>query len=312
MTDEAEACPGGRTKDKGESIRPKQVLLTMRAIARVAKQSITSVQKHTLNRNLMKQFSLVIITALLMASCTSQKKLAYLNNLPEPSGQESFPIEIPDYKLQPRDILYITAKAITPDGTIKDFLSTGAGGGAYISQGDAGGALMGYNVDSEGNIAIPGVGEIKVSGLKLEETRNKVQEMVDKVFLNATVECKLLSFKFTGIGEARAPGAYLNYNNYLTVLEAIGRAGGIGDYGNRNMALVVRSYDKGTKTYRINLQDKNLLTSEGYFLLPNDVVIIEPMKQKIFNLNLPTISFIVTSALGALTTTLLLINYFGK
>jgi len=28
--------------------------------------------------------------------------------------------------------------------------------------------------------------------------------------------------------------AYINYNNYLTVLEAIGRAGGVGDYGNRN------------------------------------------------------------------------------
>ena len=89
--------------------------------------------------------------------------------------------------------------------------------------------------------------------------------MVDKVYLNATVECKLLSFKFTVIGEVRAPGAYINYNNYLTVLEAIGRAGGVGDFGNRDRALVVRPVDKGSKTYRINLQDKNLLHLQHIF-----------------------------------------------
>jgi polysaccharide biosynthesis/export protein len=254
----------------------------------------------------------IIVTIFILSACTSQKKLAYLQNLPEPTGQESFPMEIPDYKLQPRDILYITAKAMTPDGTIRDFLSSSGNVGMYSSQTDVTGSLYGYTVDSDGLIRLPPVGDVKVKGLNLEEIRMKIQVLLDNVFLNSTVECKLLSFKFTVIGEVRAPGAYINYNNYLTVLEAIGRAGGVGDFGNRNRALVVRPYDKGTKTFRINLQDKNLLTSEAYFLLPNDVVIIEPMKQKIFNLNLPTISFFMNTALLSLSTTLLLINYFGK
>ena len=260
----------------------------------------------------MKQISSILLVILLFASCTSQKKLAYLNNLPEPGGEESFTMAIPEYKIQPRDILYISVKAMIPDGTIKDYLSSGSNIGANLSQGDAGGALMGYNVDSEGNIAIPGIGPVKVSGLTLEEIKRKLQELTANVYKNATVECKLLSFKFTVIGEVRAPGAYINYNNYLTVLEAIGRAGGVGDFGNRDRALVIRPIDKGTKTFRINLQDKSILTSEAYFLLPNDVVIIEPMKQKIFNLNLTTIAFIISTVTGTLTTTLLLIDYFGK
>ena len=130
--------------------------------------------------------------------------------------------------------------------------------------------------------------------------------------MHSTVECKLLSFKFTVIGEVKAPGTYVNYNNYLTVLEAIGRAGGVGDYGNRNKVLVVRPMDKGTKTFRLDLQDKKILASEAYFLLPNDVVIVEPLKQKIFNMNLPTFSFILGSSLSAITTTILLINYLKK
>lgn len=252
-----------------------------------------------------------IISALMLLTigCTSQKKLAYLNNLPPAGGEETFTMKIPDYKIQPRDILYVTIKAMTPDGRITDFLSTGSSVGVNLTQGESGGYLYGFDVDMEGKIVIPAVGQATVSGLTLEKTRKVVQDLADKVFKNSTVECKLLSFKFTVIGEVRTPGTYINYNNYLTVLEAIGRAGGVDDYGNRSKVLVVRPMDKGTETFRLNLQDKKILTSDAYFLLPNDVVIVEPLSQKIFNMNLPTISFILTALTSSITMTLLLINY---
>jgi polysaccharide export outer membrane protein len=253
---------------------------------------------------------LILLTLALTAGCTSQKKLAYLNNLPEVNGEETFAMEIPNYKIQPRDILYITAKAMTPEGKIEDFLSESNNTVTNQAGGDAGGYLYGYDVNQEGNVRIPAIGILKVEGLTLEETRNLVQSSVDRVFKNSTVECKLLSFKFTVIGEVRSPATYVNYNNYLTVLEAIGRAGGVGDFGNRDRVLVVRATERGTKTFRLNLQDKKILASEAYFLLPNDVVIVEPMRQKIFNLNLPTIAFFMSTTLSAITTTLLLINYF--
>jgi polysaccharide biosynthesis/export protein len=263
----------------------------------------------------MKYLSQILTLALLLLdSCTSQKKLAYLSNLPEIGGEETFTMDIPDYKIQPRDILYITAKAMTPEGKIEDFLSvsqtsttTQLGGG-----GESGRYLYGYDVNPEGDIRLPVIGTIKVEGLTLEEARKLVQMSVDNVFKNSTIECKLLSFKFTVIGEVKVPATYINYNNYLTVLEAIGRAGGIGDYGNRDRVLVVRATDKGTKTFRLNLQDKNILASEAYFLLPNDLVIVEPLSQKIFNLNLPVISFIITTVTSTITMTILLIDYFGK
>ena len=155
-------------------------------------------------------------------------------------------------------------------------------------------------------------GPVKVEGLTLEETRRLLQVSADSVFNNSTVECKLLSFKFTVIGEVRTPGSYVNYNNYLTVLEAIGRAGGLSDYGKRDKILVVRPMDGGTKTYALNLQDKKILSSEAYFLLPNDVVIVEGDSKKVFNLNLPTFSFILMGLTSTITTTILLIDYFGK
>jgi polysaccharide export outer membrane protein len=253
------------------------------------------------------------ILILILSCCTSQKKLAYLNNLPESNGEEKFAMEIPDYKIQNRDVLFITLKAMNPDGEIADFLGgSGASTGVSLMQGESGGYLYGYDVKPDGTVILPVVGVIKVGGKTLLETREILQAEFSKHYKNATLECKLLSFKFTVIGEVKTPGTFVNFNNYLTVLEAIGRAGGVNDLGNRNRILVIRPIDNGTKTFRLNLQDKAILSSEAYFLLPNDVVIVEPLKQKIFNMNLPTISFILSTFTSTITMTLLLINYFGK
>lgn len=219
-------------------------------------------------------------------------------------------MEIPEYTIQTRDILYITIKAMTPDGSIMDYLSsTRSQGMTQVGQSEASGYIYGHDVNPQGNIILPVIGPLKVEGSTLEEARKLIQASADKVFNNSTVECKLLSFKFTVIGEVRSPGTYINYNNYLTVLEAIGRAGGIGDFGKRDRVLVVRPAEKGSKTYRLNLQDKDILKSEAYFLLPNDVVIIEMQPQKVFYQNLTTIGFIISTVTSTITTTLLLINY---
>ncbi len=245
---------------------------------------------------------------LLFTGCTSQKKLAYLNNLSETDG-ESFPMDIPEYKIQHRDILYITVKGMLPTGVIEDFLAGSSRTGGTYTQSEAGQYIYGFDVNSNGEILLPVMGSIQVAGKTLEETRSLIQVEANKQFNNATVECKLLSFKFTVIGEVKAPGTYINYNNYLTVLEAIGRAGGVSDFGRRDKILIIRPDATGTKTYSLNLQDKTMLTSEAYFLLPNDVIIIEPESKKIFNLNLPTYTFMFTAMTSAITTTLLLINF---
>jgi polysaccharide export outer membrane protein len=259
----------------------------------------------------MKQLYFGITTLLLfLVSCTTQKKLAYLNNLPEIGGEEKFKMEIPDYRIQPRDVLYITIKALTPEGYINDFLSsTRSNQGGTFAQSESGQFIFGYDVNSDGDIILPVFGRIRVSGLTVGEARDLLQEAAGSVFNNSTVECKLLSFKFTVIGEVRSPGTYINYNNYLTVLEAVGRAGGINDYGRRDRILVIRSENGGSRTFRLNLQDKLILSNEAYFLLPNDVVIVEAESKKIFNLNLPAYSFVLTTVTSLITTTLLLINY---
>jgi polysaccharide biosynthesis/export protein len=256
---------------------------------------------------------IITLTLLLAASCTSQQKLAYLNNLPETGGEQYFTTEVPDYKIQNRDILNITLKAMNSEGMIVDYLAGIVSGSAasYIQGGTGGGYLWGYNVNNDGNIVLPVLGVTRVEGKTIDEIRLFLQEEFNKSYKNAVVECKLLSFKFTVIGEVRSPGTFINYSNYLTVLEAIGQAGGIGDYGRRDNLTVIRPVAGGTKTFTLNLQDKAILSSEAYFLQPNDVVIVEPESKKVFNLNFPTFSSIFTTVSSLLSTTIVLIYYLG-
>ena len=245
-----------------------------------------------------------------VSSCSSQKKLAYLNNLPINDSVSFFTMNVPDYKIQPRDILYVTLKAMSPTGEIIELLSSNRSYPAgNLLQNEPGQYLEGYNVDSKGNISLPIIGDVHVEGLTIEAIDSLLQISFSKDFKNAHIDCKLISFKFTVIGEVKAPGSYVNYNNYLTVLEAIGKAGGIDDFGRRDKILVVRPMNKGTKIFTLNLQDKKIISSEAYFLLPNDVVIVQPQPHKIFNINLPTFSFILTIVTSSITTTILLINY---
>ena len=166
---------------------------------------------------------ILFVTLFGITSCTSQQKLAYLNNLPEPTAEGYFPMSIPDYKIQNRDVLYITLKAMDTDGMIKEYLAgIGTGSGASYMQTTGGGYLWGYNVNKDGDIIIPVLGKVHVEGKTLDEVREMLQKEFNKHYKNAIAECKLLSFKFTVIGEVRAPGTFVNYSNYLTVLEAVG------------------------------------------------------------------------------------------
>lgn len=259
----------------------------------------------------MKKLLPFLTLILLAAGCSTQKELSYLNNLYELGGENYFPMDVPDYKVQPRDILYVSVKAQTPEGALTEMLGDRSSTNMSYIASESSAYLMGYSIDPQGNVTIPLIGDIPVAGMTIYEIRDLFQQKVDSLYRHAYVEVRLLSFKFTVLGEVRAPGTFVNYNDQLTVLEAIGRAGGISETGTKEKILVIRPEGEKTLTYQIDLQDKNLLSSPAYFITPNDVVIVQPNPRKVFNTNLPTISFIISTVTGAITTTLLLINYFG-
>ena len=87
-------------------------------------------------------------------------------------------------------------------------------------------------------------------------------------------------------------------------MEAISRAGDITDYGDRKRIVVIRPTEVGSQVFRLDLTDKNILSSPGFNLYPNDVVYVEPLKSKSFKLNIPVASLFLTS----ISTLILILN----
>jgi polysaccharide biosynthesis/export protein len=256
-----------------------------------------------------KKAIILAFSAVIMAGCTSQKQLSYLNNLPQTNGESYFNLDVPYYKVQPRDIIYVSVKTQTPEGGLTDILT---GQNANISnqvQGESTQYVAGYSVDPEGMLILPLFGRTPVSGKTIYEIRDQIQAMADSLFRHAYVETRLMSFRYTVMGEVRSPGSYFNYSDQMTVLEAIGHAGGVGDFGSRKNVLVIRPVQKQTVTYKLNLQDKSILESPAYFIAPNDVIIVQQTNKKVFNLNLPVYSLIITSVTSLITTAILVNNF---
>ncbi len=246
----------------------------------------------------------------LLFSCTTQKQLTYLQDIDEGGAENFFNIEKPGYKIQKQDILYI--RFITLNEEINTILNMESGRSTnQMFQNETSLFINGYTVNDEGNIAIPIVGKVNVVGKTVDEATSEIETRSEEFLRDAAVIVKLISFKFTVIGEVNRPGTYRNFNNQLTVLEAIGMAGDITDHGDRERILVLRPAEEGTKTYRINLKKKELLSSEAFFLLPNDVVIVEPISSKVFKLNIPTITLVLTTMFSTISTTLVILRFFN-
>jgi len=262
-------------------------------------------------KTLTKVATVIIVAIIVFGSCTSQKELTYLNNLDTLKVQQFFPMERPDYKIQKQDILYVDI--FTMNREMNELLNASAQRSSSNLYRDPSSIyVFGYTVSDSGFISLPMLGDIFVYGQTVEQIKHNIQQHANKYLKDATINVKLLTFKFTVIGEVNNPGTYTNFNNQLTVLEAISMGGDITDYGNRKNVLVLRPTKEGTFTFRIDLQDKGLLQSEGYYLLPNDIVIVEPIESKPFSLNLPTYAFIITTLFSTISTTLVLITFFNS
>lgn len=256
--------------------------------------------------SISKAFSLIItsVSLIVASSCTSHRQLVYLKNVDSESAEAFYPKTRPEYRIQTRDIMYVKIYSLNEEmsALINQTMGTYQ---QNLFQNETSLFINGYTVSDSGNIEIPVLGRIKVAGKTMDEAIRSIRQRADQYLKDATVIVKLISFKVSVIGEVHRPGLYNNFNTQLTVLEAISMAGDITDYGNRRKVLVLRPSPEGTTTFRLDLTSPKILSSDGFFLLPNDIVYVEPIKNKTFRLNMPTISLAFTSV----STLILILNF---
>jgi len=261
-----------------------------------------------INLHNMGRLIILLLFLSLLNSCKTRRDLLYLQDIND-LEEQNVPGKSPEYRIKPDDNLYINI--LTPDQDVSKLFNPsqatgGNSGGTSQNYGNpASQYINGYIVDKSGTIILPIIGNIVVAGKTAMEAQAYLQEKANAFLKEASVQVKVLSFKVTLLGELRIPGVYYNYNNNMTVLEAIGMAGGVTDNAQLSQLLVVRKTPTGSKSFRLDLSKKDILSSEAYYLQPNDVIYVNADKLKNIRLTTPTYSFI----LSAVTTFLVVIQY---
>lgn len=243
-----------------------------------------------------------------LSSCISNKKLVYF---PDPAYNTQAPTKIVNrrevYKLQPRDVLSIRVKTL--DAESASYFNIQPEGG-FNQFNPAGLYINGYSIDETGHIELPEAGKVMVQGLTVAEAQRLIQEKLSDYLANATILVKMVSFKITVLGEVNNPGYYYVFNEQATILEGLGLAGDLTDFGNRTNITLIRQSENGSEAILLNLKDPNLIQSKYYYLLPNDVIYVQPLEEKFVRSNLGAFGAL-SIVFGAVSTTLLLLRYLN-
>ncbi len=277
---------------------------------------MTLIYYFTNRANLIQLFSFVILIG--QFSCISYKKLNYFGTESEAEAKIYHEIDKPqDYIIKTNDNLYVSILTSNPElnaiynPAVPANISTlgGTTGGTSTNYGSPESQyLNGYMVNKEGHIDLPIIGKILVDGLTLPEAEDKIKLRATEFLKEPAVKVKLLSFKVTVLGEVTRPGIYYNYNVSFTILDAISLASGNTDFSNITKVRVLRQTPAGLIAYRMNLQNYEFLSSEAFYIQPDDVIYVEPAKYKNVGLKAPVVTLILTTV----TTVLLIASFIAN
>lgn len=221
-------------------------------------------------------------------SCKAPEKVTYFQDI---QNQEIIrTVKAQEFTIQPGNRLSIIVKSSDPEVSALFNLpiySTRVGAGAYragsmgpinySSVGNDGIAV--YNVDPEGKIDFPLLGQLKVGGMTNTELAGfiKGELMGRELVKDPTVSVSILGNAVNILGEIRSPGRYEINKAGLTLLEAIALAGDLNITGLRDKVHVIRTVNGETKDYIVDLTDaKGTFSSPAFYLQPDDVIYIEP------------------------------------
>jgi polysaccharide export outer membrane protein len=169
-------------------------------------------------------------------------------------------------------------------------------------------ATAGFLVDENGNIEYPRLGIVQVEGLTKAELAQLIKSRLQDALKNPSVIVRFLNYRVTVLGEVRAPGTFSIPTERVTILEALGMAGDINEFGKRDTVKVAREVNGQLKVGYVSLNSANLFNSPYFRLQQNDVVFVEQTRRRRQQEERQDIGQQVGIATGILTAVALIFN----
>jgi polysaccharide export outer membrane protein len=221
----------------------------------------------------------VAFLPLFFFSCKTQQKTPYyLERIYDTSGKGA-PITTPEMRIQKGDLLSIQIYSLSTRPEVDQLYNLPAAGGAGAGQSTGGGYLVG----NDGNIEHHRLGSLHAEGMTKQELAAEIKKRLTQpveLLANPTVSIRFLNFHVTVLGQVGREGQIAVPGERLTILEAVGLAGGITDYGKKDNVRVLREINGKRETGSVNLSSDSLFLSPYYNLMQNDVVMVSPTAQR--------------------------------
>ncbi|HEX2968425.1 MAG TPA: polysaccharide biosynthesis/export family protein [Bacteroidales bacterium] len=249
-----------------------------------------------------KQIILVLILVSFTAfSCVTQKRVEYLQDRSATVGTFN-EAGLNDYRLKPNDELFIQISSL--DEAAANVFS-GATSQQILNAGTMqpyGASLMSYSVDTQGYLLLPVIGRIIAKGKTISDISIEIRDSLQHILNQPVVSVKLVNRYVSILGEVNNPGHFAYSQDKLTIYDAIGLAGDITEYGNRNELILIRNENGINSRLNLDLTKSDILSSGYYNLRPNDIIYVKPLRNKFWGMR----QFPFTVLFSALTTGILL------
>lgn len=225
-------------------------------------------KKPSANSSQPKAFRILIFLAfiILLSSCSSSKKYTYFQDIPNDTTLTNLVSKDFEPKIQKGDLLGITVASLSPENTV-----------IYNAPQNAEGPLQGYLVDGNGDIQFIKLGTLHVAGMTRKELKEKLEKDLSPYLAQSVVAVGFLNRHVTMMGGI-SPQVLPMPNDNMTLLDALAASGDIGLKGKTDNVLVIREKGNSKEFKRLNLTDKSIFYSPYFYLQPNDIVYIEPLK----------------------------------
>lgn len=229
-------------------------------------------------------FSGILLSA---SSCVNSRKAIYFNNIQDTTLNNALVNVEP--LIQVNDLLNISVTSLNPEASMIfntpniSMPVTATSSGTTPAGGYGTPQLMGYLVSADGTIKFPVLGPVKAAGLTKRQLELLLTDSLTnrKLLVDPIVTARFLNFRVTVLGEVAKPTTLNVANERISIFEALGLAGDLTIYAKRNNVLLIRESGDKKIVKRLDLSTNEILTSPYYYLKTNDVVYVEPRKEKI-------------------------------
>ena len=241
----------------------------------------TVIDYNDLCRFPMKKLLFFLLIISLVTSCKPKQNMIYMSN--NNFQQEVSQARYEGLRIQEGDMLEIIVTALD-DLAVKPFNRTtmqktgeegNAGGNARLGDNQ-------YQVTSDGYIPFPVLGNIYCKGMTKQQLKTELDSRLKQYLTDPVVTVRHLNFNISILGDVGSPGQKTSSTERLNIFQALALAGDMRDSANRTNVKLIRYSEESGKdiTYNLDLSETSIVNSPYYYLQQNDILYVEPDKNK--------------------------------